>query len=110
MPKDNEKYQYFTVGLERTSWALEQFKADAKKHHMSDQPGKLIALRLTEYYEWLERGMRQSLVRVPIDSTNVNGHKPSPGAVQRFTEEEMITVSEDVDRNAEEAADYWSTL
>jgi hypothetical protein len=51
MPKDREKYRYIDVGLERGSWALAMFEEDARHHHMSDQPGKLMALRLTEYYE-----------------------------------------------------------
>ena len=51
MPKDREKYRYIDVGLERSSWALVMFEEDARRHHMSDQPGKLLALRLTEYYE-----------------------------------------------------------
>jgi len=112
MPKDTEKYQYFTVGLERGSWALERIKADAKKHHMSDQPGKLIALRLTEYYELLERGALHAFASVPLASangSNGNGHKAPPEKRQP-AEEEVIDVSEDAEQNADEAADYWSTL
>ena len=70
MPKDTGKYQYFTVGLERDSWALERFKADAKKHHMSDQPGKLIALRLTEYYELITQPDGTPLLVVTIATTD----------------------------------------
>src|SRR3974377_2374404 len=55
MPKDTDKYQYFTVGLLKSSFALEALKADAAKHHMAEQPAKLIALRLTEYYDLLAR-------------------------------------------------------
>jgi hypothetical protein len=113
MPKDTEKYQYFTVGLERDSWALERFKADAKKHHMSDQPGKLIALRLTEYYELLERGAQHAFTSVPLTSSNGsngNGHKAPPTEKRHPVEEEIIAVSEDAEQNADEAADYWSTL
>jgi len=113
MPKDTEKYQYFNVGLERGSWALERIKADAKKHHMSDQPGKLIALRLTEYYELLERGVLQTFASVPIasaNSSNGNGHKTPSTEKRQPVEEEVIDVSEDAEQNADEAADYWSTL
>jgi hypothetical protein len=56
MPKDPKKYHYITIGLLRDSWALEQFLADAELHHMTDQLGKLAALRLTEYYELVEKG------------------------------------------------------
>ena len=57
MAKNSEKYQVICtrVGLLRDSWALDRFIDDAVKHHMDDQPGKLVALRLTEYYELLER-------------------------------------------------------
>ena len=57
MAKNSEKYQVICtrVGLLRDSWALDRFIEDAVKHHMDDQPGKLVALRLTEYYELLER-------------------------------------------------------
>lgn len=113
MPKDTEKYQYFTVGIERDSWALERFKADAKKHHISDQPGKLIALRLTEYYELLEQGALHALASVPLASTNGsngNGHKAPSTREQQPAPEEVIEVSEDAEQNADEAADYWSTL
>jgi len=113
MPKDTEKYQYFTVGLERGSWALERIKADAKKHHMSDQPGKLIALRLTEYYELLERGALHALASVPLASesgSNRNERKGMSTRERQPVEEEVIAVSEDAEQNADEAADYWSTL
>ncbi|MFL5587654.1 MAG: hypothetical protein ACJ8DI_08365 [Ktedonobacteraceae bacterium] len=113
MPKDTERYQYFTVGLERDSWALERFKADAKKHHMSDQPGKLIALRLTEYYELLERGALHALASVPLSEasgSNGNRHKVLSTREQQPVEDEVIAVSEDAEQNADEAADYWSTL
>ncbi len=57
MAKNSEKYQVICtrVGLLRDSWALDRFIKDAVDHHMDDQPGKLVALRLTEYYELLER-------------------------------------------------------
>lgn len=51
MPLNPEKYVYVRVGLVRGSWAHQQFTEDAETHHMEDQPGKLVALRLTEYYE-----------------------------------------------------------
>ncbi len=56
MPKDTEKYQYFTFGLLRGSWALQKFLNDAERHHVLDQPGKLAGIRLTEYYELTEKG------------------------------------------------------
>jgi len=57
MATNKEKYQTICnrVVLTRGSWALERFVEDAVTHHMDDQTGKLVALRLTEYYELLDR-------------------------------------------------------
>lgn len=57
MATNKEKYQTICnrVVLTRGSWALERFVEDAVNHHMDDQAGKLVALRLTEYYELLDR-------------------------------------------------------
>lgn len=57
MSKDQEKYLHFQVGLLKGSSALDALRKDALKYHMIDQPGQLIALRLTEYYELMARGM-----------------------------------------------------
>ncbi|GCE22470.1 hypothetical protein [Dictyobacter kobayashii] len=61
----SEKFLYFTVGLLKDSEALEALRQDAVKHHMIDNPGQLIALRLTEYYEMMSKGIVQPVVRVP---------------------------------------------
>jgi len=88
----SDKYLYFTVGLLKDSFALEELRQDAIKHHMIEQPGQLIALRLTEYYEMMTRGVVQPVVRVPAiiqsvetESGNSNkdkraGHAPPPHA------------------------------
>lgn len=61
----SEKFLNFTVGLLKDSEALEALRQDAVKHHMIDNPGQLIALRLTEYYEMMNKGIVQPVVRVP---------------------------------------------
>ncbi len=66
-----EKFLYFTVGLLKDSFALDALRQDALKHHMIDQPGQLIALRLTEYYEMMTQGVVQPVVRVPAIVTPV---------------------------------------
>lgn len=78
----SDKYLYFTVGLLKDSFALEELRQDAIKHHMIEQPGQLIALRLTEYYEMMTKGVVQPVVRVPaiiqsveIESGNSNKDK-----------------------------------
>ncbi len=137
----SDKYLYFTVGLLKDSFALDALRQDAVKHHMVDYPGQLIALRLTEYYEMMARGIVQPAIRVPAvmnpveteeDSkekkvappspTPVNGSMQSPSsmpAVNQITgymrarhrdNERIIFASPDADQNADEAADYWSTL
>ncbi len=128
MPKDTEKYQYFTVGLLKSSFALEALNADAAKHHMVEQPAKLIALRLTEYYDLLARvGPLMPSVSHFTARNMENGSRPgfdieSDG---QFTfdldneiiippynehEEEIVTMSVDAEQNADLAADYWAIL
>ena len=69
----SDKYIFFTVGILKESMALEALTQDALKHHMIDQPGQLIALRLTEYYEMMNPGIVQPVVRVPAVMTSVAG-------------------------------------
>src|SRR5437667_11184418 len=57
MPKDGTKYRYLTVGLAWDSEVLERLETDASKHQMDDQLAKMIALRITEYYELVKRGV-----------------------------------------------------
>ena len=130
MPKDSEKYQYFTVGLLKSSFALEALKADAMKHHMVEQPAKLIALRLTEYYDLLAR-VGPPMPNVSLFTTNrpemENGsstnsvierdgqivHAPDDEiAILAYDEheEEIVTISADAEQNADLAADYWAVL
>lgn len=130
MPKESEKYQYFRVGFLKDSFALETLMADAIKHHMAEQPAQLIALRLTEYYDLLDRmvptfpqavlstargsnmetnsrtnSLLESAWHVAEDAENgiATGSSYEP-------ESEIITASPDAQRNADEAADYWATL
>ena len=146
---NSDKYVYFTVGILKESQALESLKQDALKHHMIDQPGQLIALRVTEYYEMMTQGVVQPVVRVPAimapavaPEGNIapqpatpmqlpSSPKPIPlpsAANQPVTqpqapmsqatgkmralrrEDPFIATSANADQNADEAADYWSTL
>jgi hypothetical protein len=168
MPQDAEKYFYFKVGLLKDSFALEALWQDALRYHMIDQPAKLIAMRLTEYYELTKPDLMQSRATVPASPATT----PTSAAQTVFTEREpqedsetptfstpairppasspiphspvvrpvahppvapvlhakftsaptdpasathqdgevSLTVSAEVDQNAEEAADYWSLL
>ncbi len=61
----SDKYLHFTVSLLKGSAALDALQEDALKHHMLDHPGQLIALRLTEYYEMMNKGIVQPVIRIP---------------------------------------------
>lgn len=130
MPKDPEKYQYFTVGLLKDSFALEALKSDAMKHHMIEQPAKLIALRLTEYYDLLARVVQPALNgshsatkssdmengSKAISAAEYNGqfaHDPDDEIAAALADEpydEIVTTSAHAEQNADEAASYWATL
>ena len=56
MTQDRDQYVHFTIKLLKGSFALNALWQDALHYHMIDQPDKLIAMRLTEYYELLSRG------------------------------------------------------
>jgi hypothetical protein len=131
---------------------------------MIDNPGQLIALRLTEYYEMINQGIAQAAVHapatksspedetpagheqtstaethtpqrsVPVSSTSAgqsygrlpaNARVPSTNYSEttvvvgqitgkmralRLENENILSVSSDAEQNADEAADYWSTL
>jgi hypothetical protein len=130
MPKDTEKYQYFTVGLLKSSFALEALKADAAKHHMVEQPAKLIALRLTEYYDLLARvgPLMPSVSHFTTQRSDIENGSRSGFDIEsdglcaydldneiimpRYNEheEEIVTMSADAEQNADLAADYWAIL
>jgi hypothetical protein len=113
MPKDRERYRYIDVGLERGSWTLMMFEEDARKHQMSDQPGKLITLRLTEYYELKqEREIPSSRETVPV-----GGRRPAlQSAYDRrigndsvqAQGDDILELSYHATENADEAAEYWA--
>ncbi|HEX4713621.1 MAG TPA: hypothetical protein VH164_01710, partial [Ktedonobacteraceae bacterium] len=60
MAKDQDQYVQFTIKLLKGSFALSALWQDAVNDHMIDQPDKLIAVRLTEYYELVARGASRS--------------------------------------------------
>lgn len=122
MPQD-EEYLYFTVGLLKNSFALDALRQDALKYHMIDQPAKLIALRLTEYYELMARGIS----RRGVDMSSAGGEReggaaasaPGINGLNSTTvqvgdthpdDESVVATSPDAEQNAEEAAAYWARL
>lgn len=93
MAQDRDQYVQFTIKLLKGSFALNALWQDALHYHMIDQPEKLIALRLTEYYEMVSRGVSRpgpalplpppatpmpAMQPAPPTPTNGNGHTPQP--------------------------------
>ncbi len=139
MPQDVERYLYFTVALLKDSGALDALWQDALKYHMIDQPGKLIAMRLTEYYEMKANGIIPPTPDVPSSNARPinNGVKREPATIGHapiLDDEEIlpdpfsdysdkkvetqhyiesgnpVATSPDVAHNAEAAAEYWTLL
>jgi hypothetical protein len=129
MSQNADKYLYFNVGLLKGSPALEALRQDALKYHMIDHPGQLIALRLTEYYEIMNRGLLPPVASVSIaapaagedvrlrrgaaasGTSGMDGASHEPAGEEDVPEDDgMLTASPDLDRNAEEAADYWAIM
>ncbi|GAC1387827.1 MAG: hypothetical protein NVSMB33_17490 [Ktedonobacteraceae bacterium] len=136
MSQDREKYLYFTVGLLKDSATLDVLWKDALKYHMIDQPGKLIALRLTEHYEMLAQGIKhpgEDISMTTMSKANNNGNGNSNGngnghyresilsnpaasngvhlmSDHHSNDDGVITASPDAEQNADDAAEYWSQL
>ena len=128
MPQNPEKYFYVNrVGLLRGSWALKKFQEDAREHHMEDQPGKLVALRLTEYYELIERlGGAWTVPGAGANGTVVNSAKRqqlglNSGSVVEGQEEEedddepttqpsASNNRNDPEEALDESIDYWTKI
>src|SRR3954449_7446281 len=118
MSQHSEKYLHFNVGLLKESFALQALWQDALKYHMIDQPGKLIALRLTEYYELVARGMLPQGTSAPFPTASTGSTHgtredthPRPainnnGNHRQSEDEQLLSASQEADHNAEEAADY----
>ena len=88
MGVNTKKYEYINrVGLVKGSWALQMFQADAELHHMLDQPGKLVALRLTEYYE-LKESMKVGGGAATIAITQPATQQPVPAIIDDDEDED----------------------
>jgi hypothetical protein len=119
MSQAHEKYTYFTVGLLKDSSTLETLWQDALKYHMIDQPDKLIALRLTEYYDLLAQGNSHAGAALSNAKSNGTGkasmNTPGSNVASSLNDyplnnENVVTASPDADQNAADAADYWTNL
>jgi hypothetical protein len=91
MSQDTEKYLYFKVGLLKDSFALEALWQDALRYHMLDQPAKLIAMRLTEYYELTGKGPVHSTASIPTPTAPTASTPVSTGLSHRENKEDIET-------------------
>lgn len=135
MAPDQDQYVHFTIKLLKGSFALNALWQDALNYHMIDHPDKLIALRLTEYYEMISRGSTrpgngvQNMQATPVTpvahmsnkahptspliASPTNGMAPAQTSNQQLEPAKDIVVSSPapvVEQNAEEAADYWTPM
>ncbi len=121
MSQDDEKYLYFKVGLLKNSFALDALWQDAMKYHLVDHPDKLIAFRLTEYYEMIARGILHPGASVSTalttmvtgaGSTGINGASLMPDQAGDYQPDDksIVSASPDAEQNADEAAEYWPRL
>jgi hypothetical protein len=114
MPKNRDKYRYFDVGLAWESWTLGQLEKDATLHQMEDQPAKLMALRLTEYYKLAEMGVFVPGVtaRMKPEAPGLNGHHNSRAhtAPSPYTDLDDAPSTTTPSNPADDAADFWGTL
>jgi hypothetical protein len=108
------------VALEKDSDTLASLEKDARLRHMSDQLGKMAAIRLADYYLLCEKlgtysteGILAAL-ELLASRTVVVGEASSeqiPNNVSKLREEEAcVAPAETLDENINEAADIWGSM
>ncbi len=107
------------VALERDSDTLDSLSKDARLHHMSDQLGKMAAIRLADYYMIAEKlgtysaeGILAALAMLPsgvaVGEAEVSN---VPDNISKLRKEETyITQASTLEENVDEAADIWGTM
>ena len=106
------------VAMERDSDTLESLSRDAKLHHMSDQLGKMAAIRLADYYLIAEKlgtysaeGILVALTMVPGLTTSGTIAQETPDNISPLLREEpYIAPAETLEENVDEAADIWGSM
>ncbi len=122
MGKDADTYRYFHIGILWNSETLEDIKQDSIESHMQEQPNKMLAERIAEYYRLKRRGFiipgvtAAAVSMMPTSTpTRSNGYYPGGNGAhdsQDDQPEEQQLSSEDPDQgdNVDASADYWTTL
>ncbi|SRR5713226_1039605 len=119
MAKNTRKYRYIEMGVRRDSATLASLEKDAAVHHMSEQLGKIAALRLADYYALVERlgtYSLEGLLATPVVGSSpqgaTNGTEGLGHASPRAepSGETVLEHSASLEEKAVEASGYWSTL
>ncbi len=107
------------VALERDSDTLASLEKDARKRHMSDQLGKMAAIRLADYYMLCEKlgtySVEGILAALEMLSSKlvVRGtttEAPSSTISQLESEEPHVDPTASLDENIDEATDVWGSM
>ncbi len=122
MAKDTHKYRYIEAAILRGSKTLASIEQDAAEHHMSEHLGKLLALRIADYYQLAERLGTYSVEGLVValswgavpsgsaaSSHDATTHAHTKLLTAQESEEATRERSENLDENAAAANDYWST-
>jgi len=121
MAKDTIKNKYLNIGLARDSWVLGELESDATLHQMGDQPAKMAAVRLTEYYRLVkqkiiipgitvlgpEREEEASKVRESVDPPTQRVRSKSIPNTSAPTKE-FLGESAALNNNADAMLDYFT--
>ncbi|QBD83270.1 hypothetical protein EPA93_47835 [Ktedonosporobacter rubrisoli] len=125
MGKDSAKYRYIEAAILRGSPTLMSIEKDAAEHHMSEHMGKLLALRIADYYKLAEalgtysvEGILATLsygsrllMNAPVQRQVERDHSLlAEEAHPQLQEEITILPADDPEENASMASEYWNTL
>jgi hypothetical protein len=106
------------VALEKDSSTLASLEKDASARHMSDQLGKMAAIRLADYYLLCEQlgtysveGILAALELLSSRTVVVGAAEGAPSNVSKPKEEEAyVAPAEALTENVDEAVDIWGAL
>lgn len=107
------------VALEKDSDTLASLEKDARMRHMSDQLGKMAAIRLADYYLLCEQLGTYSVEGIlaaleMLSSRTVVVDASAEGTLNNVSklrqEEAYVAPAETLDENIDEAADVWGTM
>lgn len=98
MPRDNERYAYYMVGIPRESALHQKILHDARERGMLDAVARLLVVRLGDWYD--QGGTVKASIEVPVESEPVITAPAAPTAGEEI-DLEMAA------QNASAALDAW---